>query len=96
MFTRRLRHQTMRKLNELYRALSAFLADPAGHVADAWSTLKGAISPEALNADSLTKGRPLKNAITVIDNTVSAVVYFLKLEAGEPKQPELDGRGEGG
>lgn len=82
----------MRKLNELYRALSAFLADPAGHVTDAWATVKGAIDPKALAGTD--KG--LKNAVIVIDNTVAAVVYFLKAEAGEPKQPELDGRSEGG
>ena len=76
-------HLTMRKLNEFFRALSAFLADPAGHVTDAWATVKGAIDPK--QADSKT----LKNAVTTIDSAVSAVVYFLKAQADEPKQPEL-------
>lgn len=80
----------MRKLNEFYRALSAFLADPAGHVTDAWATVKGALDPEALNAESLSRTKPLRNAIVVIDTAVTAIVYFLKAESDDPKPKQVD------
>ena len=79
----------MRKLNEFYRALSAFLSDPAGHVSSAWSTVKGAIDPEAYNAEALSKAKTLKDAVVVIDTAVAAVVYFLKQKGDEPEQSDL-------
>jgi len=76
----------MRKLTELLRSLSAFLADPAGHVDNAWTLIKGAIDPTKLSGPD--RGA-LKNAIVTIDNTVAGVVYFLKQKQDEPEQAEI-------
>jgi hypothetical protein len=81
---------SMRKLLELFRGLSSFLAEPATHVTEAWATVKGAIDPEAYNADALNKSKTLKNAVVVIDNVVTAVTYYLDKETTkEPEQKEL-------
>lgn len=75
----------MRKLNEFFRALSSFLADPAGHVGDAWSTVKNSIDSKSVASDKV-----LRNAITTIDNAVSSVVYFLKSKVDEPTEKDPD------
>ena len=81
---------SMRKLLELFRGLSSFIAEPALHVTEAWSLVRGSLSPEALNADGLTKSKPLRNAIVVLDNVVVAVTYYLDKETTkDPEQKDL-------
>ena len=85
----------MRKLIAFHRAIAMFLVDPAGHIINAWSTVKGAIGPAALSGDSR-----LRDAVVVIDNMVEAVEFYARAESREPtkepKQTEIHEEGQGG
>lgn len=80
----------MRKLIAFHRSLAMFLSDPAGHVAAAWTTIRGALNPGALANDTL-----LRDAVVVVDNMVEAVTFYCRAEskepADEPKQTKIEG-----
>lgn len=89
----------MRKLIHFFRSLAMFLSDPAGHVVNAWATVKAAINP-ALLASTSSDSAPLRDAVVVIDNMVEAVAFYCRAESKEPTkesaQTELPEEGKGG
>ena len=79
MFTAPLRLRVMRKLNDIWRGLSRFLADPIAPVTKGWAKIKAAIPPEAL-----AKDEALRDAVTLFGHIAEAMVPFFKLKATEP------------
>lgn len=90
----------MRKLIAFYRSLAMFLADPAGHIVNAWTTVKAAINPALLASTGSLDSAPLRDAVVVIDNMVEAVAFYARAESREPttepKQTELPEEGKVG
>ena len=86
----------MRKLIAFYRSLAMFLVDPAGHVVNAWATVKAAINPQLLASTGSLDSAQLRDAVVVIDNMVEAVAFYCRAESKEPtKEPEQIKLGEG-
>lgn len=90
----------MRKLIHFFRSLAMFLSDPAGHVVNAWATVKAAINPALLASTGSIDSAPLRDAVVVIDNMVEAVAFYCRAESKEPTkesaQTELPEEGKGG
>jgi hypothetical protein len=74
---------SMRKLNEIWRGLSRFLADPAAPLTKGWAAIKAAIPP-----DALAKNEDLRNAMVLYGHIAEAMVDFFKLRAGEPDESD--------